>query len=338
MILKPPQLAGALNRGLAPVYLIGGDEPQQLGESADAIRKAAKGSGFLAREIFFADKQFDWKQLNAASQTLSIFDDKKIIDLKLSASPGQEGAKALGEFCRRLPENTVLIVTSGKLTKDAQKSSWFQAIENVGCIILVWSLNGQELIKWIEGRLQARGLRVETGAVKLLAERVEGNLLAAAQEVEKLYILYGEGNLTAQQIRDVVSDNSRYDVFALIEAALAGQAGKVVKIIASLKAEGAASLVLWAIAREVRFISGYQAAPDQREKDRIMKVQGVWGERKQLVDNASRRLSQSDLNRILVLNAKADRQIKGQQTGDPWETLLEASLNMASFNVAMNVR
>lgn len=335
MILKPQQLTGVLQRGLAPVYLIGGDEPQQLGESTDTVRKAAKDRGFLAREIFFADKQFDWKQLNVASQTLSLFDDKKIIDLKLSGPPGQEGAKALCEFCLRSPEDSLLIVTAGKLTKDAQKSSWFKAIENAGCVVLVWPLSGQELIRWIEDRLQARGLRAEAGAAKLLADRVEGNLLAAAQEVEKLYVLYGEGNLTSAQIRDVVSDSSRYDVFALIESALAGQAGKVLKIIASLKAEGAASLALWAVAREARLISGYKAAPDQRERDYVLKSQGVWGERRQWVDNASKRLSQTDLNRILVLNAKADRQIKGQQTGDPWETLLAACLSLASFPVGV---
>jgi DNA polymerase III subunit delta len=335
MQIKPQQLAGALHKTLAPVYFISGDEPQQLGELADSIRKSAKERDFTAREIFFADKLFDWKQLNVSADTFSIFADKKIIDLRLpTGTPGAEGGKALAMYCKRLPEDALLLITAGKITKDAQKSSWFQAMDKIGCVIQVWPLTGQDLLRWIQDRLQQRGITTEPGAGKILADRVEGNLLAAAQEIEKLYVLYGSGKLSTQQIIDVVADSSRYDVFKLVESTLSAQADKVLKILSSLKAEGVASaIVLWALMREARILISYKAAQGQGEKELILKKNGVWGERKQLIDSAVKRLTHAELNNILVLGAKADRQIKGQQQGDAWETLLEASLIFASISV-----
>lgn len=335
MQIKPQQLAGALQKTLAPVYFISGDEPQQLGELADTIRKSAKERDFTAREIFFADKQFDWKQLNVSADTFSIFADKKIIDLRLpSGTPGAEGGKALTAYCKHLPEETLLLITAGKIGKESLKTAWFQALDKAGCVIQVWPLAGQDLLRWIQDRMQQRGIMPEPGAVKLLADRVEGNLLAAAQEIEKLYVLYGAAKLSTQQIIDVVADSSRYDVFKLVESALSGQPDKVLKIASSLKAEGIASaIVLWALMREARILIAYKAAQGQSEKELILKKNGIWGERKQLIDSSAKRLKHVELNNVLVLGAKADRQIKGQQQGDAWETLLEASLVLASVLV-----
>ncbi|CAG7856148.1 partial DNA polymerase III subunit delta, partial [biofilm metagenome] len=288
MQIKPQQLSGALQKNLASVYLISGDEPQQVGELSDLIRTAAKAQDFLSRDIFFADKQFDWKQLNVAANTLSIFADKTLIDLKLTASPGQDGGKALMSYCQRPPEDTLLLITTGKITKETQKSSWFQAIDKQGVIIQVWPLSGQELISWMQARLRQKGLMPESDAVKLLAERVEGNLLAAAQEIEKLYVLYGAGKLTAQQVNDAVIDSSRFDIFNLVESALAEKAEKVLKILASLKEEGIANaVVLWALARETRLLINYKVASTQNEKDAVLRNNGVWGERKQLMGLAA---------------------------------------------------
>ncbi len=331
MQLKPQQLAGALLKGLAPVYLVSGEEPQQLGELADLIRQSAKARDFAIREIFFADKSFDWKQLNVSADNFSIFADKKIIDLKISETPGIEGAKAITSYCQRLPDDTILLITAGKLSKESQKASWYQAIDKVGCIIQVWPLAGQELLRWIEGRMQQRGIIADQGTVRILAGRVEGNLLAAAQEIEKLYVLYGPGKLAGQQILDVVADSSRYDVFKLVESALSAQPDKVLKILSSLKAEGMApAIALWALVREARVLVNYKAAPGRGEKELVLKKNGVWGERKQLIDSSAKKLSHSELNNVLVLGAKADRQIKGQQKGDPWETLLELGLGLGS--------
>lgn len=335
MQIKPQQLAGALQKTLSPIYFISGDEPQQLGELADLIRKSAKEREFTAREIFFADKVFDWPQLAVSADNFSIFADKKIIDLRLpSGTPGAEGGKAFTAYCKHLPNDTLLLITAGKISKDAQKSSWFQALDKVGCIIQIWPLAGQDLLRWIHDRLQQRGITTESGAVKILADRVEGNLLAAAQEIEKLYVLYGSAKLTTQQIINVVADSSRYDVFKLVESALSQQPDKVLKILSALKAEGIApAIVLWALTREARILIGYKAAQGQGDKELILKKNGIWGERKPLIDSSAKRLSHAELNHLLVLGAKADRQIKGQQQGDAWETLLGACLGLGSVLV-----
>jgi DNA polymerase III subunit delta len=333
--LKPQQLPGALQKSLAPIYLISGDEPQQAGELADLIRKSAKAQDFTSREILFADKNFDWKQLNVSADNFSVFADKNIIDLRLpSAAPGLEGSKAITAYCRNLPEDSLLLITAGKIAKESLKSAWFQAIDKAGCVIQVWPLAGQELLRWIQDRMQQHGLTPDAGAVKTLAERVEGNLLAAAQEIEKLYVLQGEGTVSSRQVIDAVADSSRYDVFKLVESALSAKADKVLKILNSLKAEGVApTIVNWALTRETRVIVGYKAAQGQNEKEMLLKTNGVWGERKQLIDITAKRLTHSELNNVLALAAKADRQIKGQQQGDPWETMLEASLGLGSVLV-----
>jgi DNA polymerase III subunit delta len=335
MQIKPQQLLGALQKTLAPVYFISGDEPQQLSELADTVRKSAKDRGYTAREIFFADKVFDWKQLNVSADNFSIFADKKIIDLRLpSGTPGTEGAKALTTYCQHLPEDNLLLITAGKIGKESLKTAWFQAIDKVGCVIQVWPLAGQDLLRWMQDRMQQRGITVEPRTLKILADRVEGNLLAAAQEIEKLYVLYGSSKLSTQQIIDVVADNSRYDVFKLVESALAGQVDKVLKILSSLKMEGVApAIVLWALTRETRILVSHKAAQGQSEKEFVLKKNGVWGERKRLIELSSKKLTHSELNQTLVLAAKADRQIKGQQQGDAWETLIAASLALASVSV-----
>ncbi|MDD5461653.1 MAG: DNA polymerase III subunit delta [Methylococcales bacterium] len=333
MRLKPEQLNAALQKGLMPVYLIAGDEPLQLGEMADAVRKAARKAGFENREILSAETGFEWNQLAFTADSLSIFADKKIIDLRMpSAAPGTEGAKALIAYCQRLPKDTLLLITAGKLAGNALKAKWLEALDKAGIIIQVWPLEGQDLIRWLQQRMQQRGLHAETDGLRILASRIEGNLLAAAQEIEKLYVLYGPVNLSTQQILDVVADNSRYDVYKLMDSVLAAGANRIFKILSGLRAEGiAAPVVLWAVTREARvLIRIKQALSDGHNRESVFKNHQIRDKRKQLVSNALNRLSMNDLNNLLVLSAKADRQIKGQQQGDAWETLLAICLKFGS--------
>lgn len=333
MRIRPEQLNAALQKGLAPVYLVSGDEPLQLGEMADAVRKAARQAGFETREVFSADTGFEWNELTVSADSLSIFADKKIIDLRLpSGTPGTEGSKALVAYCERLPEDTLLLITAGKLASASLKTRWFEALDKAGCVIQVWPLEGQDLIRWLQQRMQNRGLQAEAEGLRTLASRVEGNLLAAAQEIEKLYVLYGAGHLSNQQILDVVADSSRFDVFKLMDGVLAASVNRVFRILSGLQAEGiAAPVVLWALTREARLLSKIKQALSQgQNRELVFKNNQVWDKRKQLVSEALGRLNDSDLNRILVLSAKADRQIKGQQQGDPWETLLAVCLMFAS--------
>lgn len=339
MRIRPEQLNAALQKGLVPVYFISGDEPLQLGEMADAVRKAARQAGFETREVFSADTGFEWNELTVSAGSLSIFADKKIIDLRLpSGTPGTEGSKALIAYCERLPEDTLLLITAGKLASASLKTRWFEALDRAGCVIQVWPLEGQDLIRWLQQRMQSRGLQAETEGLRTLASRIEGNLLAAAQEIEKLYVLYGAGNLSNQQIFDVVADSSRFDVFKLMDSVLAASVNRVFRILSGLQAEGiAAPVVLWALTREARVLSKIKLALSQgQNRELVFKNNQIWDKRKQLVSEALNRLNDSDLNGILALSAKADRQIKGQQQGDPWETLLAVCLKFTATKVMAN--
>jgi DNA polymerase-3 subunit delta len=338
MRIKPEQLNAALHKGLLPVYFITGDEPLQLGELADAIRRVARKAGYDNREVLSVDTGFQWNQLAFEANSLSIFTDKKIIDLRLpSGVPGTEGANALVNYCRRLPEDTILLITAGKVASSSIKSRWFEALDAAGIVIQVWPLEGQDLMRWIQQRLQHRGLSTSTEGVRILASRIEGNLLAAAQEIEKLFVLYGAGVLSTQQIFDAVADSSRYDVFKLVETILTDNVSRLLKVLSGLQAEGtAAAIVLWALTREARvLVKIKQALVQGQNKDSVFKNHQIWDKRKQLVSESIQRISDEDLNRILVLSAKADRQIKGQQQGDAWETLLTICLLFTSSRSIM---
>lgn len=324
MRLKPEQLTAALQKSLAAVYFISGDEPLQVIEATDAIKHSAKKNGFINREILSAETGFDWKQLAQTAAEQSIFADKKLIDLRLSGSgPGIEGAKALISYCEHLPDDTVLMISAGKLASASLKTRWFQALDKIGIIVQVWPLEGQALLLWLQQRLQRRGLQVNRDSIKLIASRIEGNLLAAVQEIEKLYVLHGADTLSHQQVSDAVADSSRYDVFTLVSAVLEADISRFLKILASLKAEGiAAPIVLWALAREARVLSKIKWQLSQgQSRDLVFRNNQIWDNRQVIVSTALNRLSDTDLNAILVLGASADRKIKGQQTGDAWEAL-----------------
>lgn len=335
MQIRPEQLEAALSKGLAPVYLISGDEPLQQGEAADAVRQAARNAGYGSREILSVDTAgFTWHQLSISADSLSIFADKKIVDLRLpTGTVGGDGAKALTAYCERLPQDTLLLISAGKLAKDALKSRWFQALDKCGVVIQVRSLEGQDLMRWVQQRMQQRGLGADTEGLRILVARVEGNLLAAAQEIEKLYVLHGAGQLNTQQIADAVADSSRYDVFKLIDSVLSAKANRIFKVLSGLQAEGvAAPIVLWALTREARtLIKIKQALSSGQSRELVFRNNQIWDKRKQLVGDTLNRLSAKDLNNILVLSAKADRQIKGQQSGDAWETVLAVCLMFASI-------
>jgi DNA polymerase III subunit delta len=335
MQLKPDQLVTALNKQLAPIYLIHGDEPLQAGEAADQIRLAARKAGFNSREVFEADAGFDWQQLLAEAGSLSIFTDKKIIDLRLpSGKPGTEGGKAIQQYCQHLPDDTILLISSGKIAKSSQNSRWFQVLEKVAVILPVYPLQGIDLINWLQRRSQNKGMQIEQDALRLLASRIEGNLLAAAQELEKLYILHGHTPVSRQILEDEVADSARFDVFILLDTLLNARANRAIKILHGLRAEGVvAPVVLWALSKEIRLL--YQIKNEIQKGTRIgeaFTLHKVWGDkRKQSFSQAIKRLSIADLEAMLLLCAKADWQIKGQAKGDSWESLFTVCMRFCAL-------
>ena len=341
MRLKPEQLNDSLQTKLAPIYLLSGDEPLQLVELSDAIRQAAKRAGFSERDIFSTDSGFDWSDISNAASSLSIFGDKKVLDLRVpSANFGTEGAKTLTTYCEYLPADTILLITCGKLNSASLKTRWFEAIDKVGITIQVRPLEGEELLQWLKNRLQQRGMNTDNEGLQLLSTRIEGNLLAAAQEIEKLYVLYGSGMLTVEQIFDAVADNSRYDVFKLIDTLLAANVNRIFKVLAGLQAEGiAAPIVLWALMREARTITKIKLALSSgQSKDTVFRQHQIWDKRISLMEKAIKRLSHHQLFDILSLSAKADRQAKGQEVGDAWETILAICLLFTAPNNSIKTR
>ncbi len=332
MRLRYEQLASHLQQGLKPLYLISGDEPLQLMEAADAIRARAREQGFGEREVLHAEGGFDWNALSAASGSLSLFAEQRLLELRLpSGKPGKEGGAALVEYAASPPPDTLLIILSGKIDSASQKSKWFKTLEAAGVILQVWPVEPGALPGWVMGRMRSRGMQPTAGAAQILAERVEGNLMAAAQEIEKLRLLYGEGTIDVPQVEEGVADSARYDIFELVDTALLGDAVRTSRVIEGLRAEGVEPiLVLWALLREIRTMA--QMAGELAKGGSIEALLGqyrVWEKRKGPVRAG---LQRHTLKRWLLLLRRAgriDRMIKGVEPGNPWDELLQLALLMA---------
>lgn len=336
MRLRPEQLAAHAAKPLLPIYLVSGDEPLQLNEAVDALRGAARAQGYSEREVLQVEAGFDWGTLAAAGSNLSLFAERKIIELRLpSGKPGDAGAKALTAYAAEPSPDNLLLISCGKLEKQQQNSKWFKALEDAGAVVQVWPVEPRALPGWIRQRLQARGLQPTPEAAQLLAERVEGNMLAAAQEVEKLALLYGSGALDVEQVRTAVADSARYDVFELADAALGGDGARCARIVEGLRGEGEEPvLILWALVREVRalaLIAAGQAAGTPLET--LFQQQRVWDKRKPLYQAALKRHNLRRWRTLLRRAARLDRVCKGAEPGNPWDELLQFSLLMAGVRL-----
>ncbi len=322
MQLRQEQLAHHLKSELKPIYVIGGDEPLLVLEAAQSVREAARTQGFTERQVFEVDARFDWSQLGSEASAMSLFASRKILDLRMkSPKPGREGGAALSAYADALNPDNLLLITTGKLDRNTLKAKWLSALERAGAVVQVWPLRPQELPSWLDQRMKTRGLRPEPEACRLLAQRVEGNLLAAAQEIDKLALLQGEGAVTAGDIESLVADSARFDVFRLTDAALSGRADRALRIIESLQAEDAPlPVVAWALTKEVRVIAELRGAMDRgANMQPIFRANGVWDARKNLLQRAMRRLSAEQWQTLLQDCARLDQMAKGQAAGEPWE-------------------
>ncbi|WP_323845176.1 DNA polymerase III subunit delta [Microbulbifer magnicolonia] len=328
MRINPRQLSQSLNRGLATVYIVSGDEPLLVQECCDSIRAAARKSGFSERELLHAEHNFDWGLLLASAGSMSLFAEKKVIELRLpGGKPGDKGSKALQEFAGLGGDDLLLLLVLPKLDRSQLNSKWIKALEEKGVLIQIWPVDAQEMPRWIHQRLRAAGLDAEPEAIQILAERVEGNLLAASQEIEKLKLLSGDNLISAAMMNDAVASSARYDVFGLIDRALAGEAESAVKTLHGLRAEGIeAPVVLWALAREIRSLLEIGEKLDQGQPlARLVRIQ----KRQPLIQAALSRLRPRSLEGLLLRARAVDTAIKGGRDQDPWTGLLELTLNLA---------
>lgn len=337
MKVYPNQLENHLNnRGLPAVVLVSGDEPLQMAECCDVIRACAQRQGYLGREVLHVETGFDWGQLMEEANALSLFAEQRILELRLpNAKPGTQGAKALQAYCASPAPDTILLVTMSKLESAASKSKWYKSLDGAGIVVQVWPVERQQLPRWIEQRMAKLGLRAGAEVAEMLADRVEGNLLAASQEIEKLHLLYGEGVLEAAQLLDAVADSARYDVFGLVDVALLGDAPRVAKALHGLRGEGEEPvLILWALTREVRsMLNIAYAARQGGVNDGLLARHRIWDKRKAAVRAALQRHNYSHWVQMLEQCAQIDRIVKGQARGNPWDELMALTLRITGVNL-----
>jgi DNA polymerase III subunit delta len=327
------QLTKALGQtSLSPVYLITGDEPLTVQESCDAVRAAARKAGFSERELYHTDSGFQWPQLLYSANSMSLFADRKIIEIRIhDGKPGDAGSKALIEYCRAPAADNLLLLVCPKLERASQNSKWYQAIESIGTVVTIWPVDAKAMPRWIEQRLQRAGIRADSQAIDILASRVEGNLLAAAQEIEKLKLVAQEGIIDGQTMAVAVVDSARYDVFGLVDKALIGNAQGAATTLNGLRAEGSEpTIILWALTREIRaLIALKQALSTGQSFEGVARCHGIFDKRVPLVRGALQRLPMPTLRLLLKECAYIDRSIKGMAAGDCWGTLLDVVLTLS---------
>ena len=331
------QLEAQLKRGLAPFYLVYGEEPLLVEEAIDAILAAARAAGFQERQLASVEPGFDWDALFASTRSLSLFSERRVIELRLpTGKPGEAGAKILIELAGAPPADTLIIVSAGKLDKQARAAKWVKSVEAAGVAVAVYPPEAAQLPAWIAGRMRAHGLTPGPGAAELIAYRIEGNLLAGAQEIEKLALLFDRGTVRADDIEGLLGDNARFDVFSLVDASRRGHAGQIVRILNSLKVEGTEPvLILWALAREARLLA--QLAADVAAgvpAAQAMETQRVWGKHKPLVAQALKRGGPAHWQALLLRAARLDRVIKGRAAGDAWQALECMALALGGVRLA----
>lgn len=341
MQLRPDALDAHLAKPLAPLYVISSDEHLLALEAADKIRKAARTQGFSEREVLTVERSFKWGELLAASQSQSLFGDKKLIELRIpSGKPGKDGGQALQQYAAAMRQagsgsDTVTIITLPKLDWATQKAAWVSALQQASVYLDIPLVERAQLPAWIGNRLAAQQQSAERHGLDFIADRVEGNLLAAHQEIQKLGLLHLAGKLGFEQIQDAVLNVARYDVFKLNEAMLGGDAVRLVRMVEGLKGEGEAlPLVLWAVSEEIRTLLKLQSGIDSgRALGQLLKEYRIWGPREKLMQPALRRLSLKTLEAALQEAAQVDKMIKGLRApafcGDAWDALLQLSLKVA---------
>ncbi len=332
MKIRANQLSSHLKNSLAPCYLVTGDEHLLVAEALDDIRKAARAAGFGNRELHVAATGFDWNQLTASTGNMSLFAEQRIVELRLpTGKPGRTGGQAIVDLVGQAGPELLFIVTAPKLDRGAAASKWAKAIESAGVAVQIWPIGLRELPGWIANRMRQAGLQPDRDAVALIADRVEGNLLAAGQEIEKLRLLLGEGKVTAADVNEAVANSSRYDVYKLTDAALAGDAPRAVRILGGLKAEGVQPvIVMWALTRELRTLATLDDAVRQgTDLGNAMQAARVWNNRQGLMRSCISRHQHGDFHRMLKASGRADAAAKGQRYGDPWQMAADIVVGMA---------
>lgn len=332
MQLSCEALPRHLASGLKPLYVVYGDALLLVIEAADSIRAAARKAGYSERDTLTAETHFKWSELRNCAQSQSLFATRKVVDLRIpTGKPGTEGGQALQEYVKHQNEDVLTLITLPKMDWAAQKTQWFSALSQHGVMICADDIPRNQLPEWLSGRLMRQAQSADTSTLEFLADRCEGNLLAAFQEIQKLGLLFPPCTLTFEQVKEAVMDVARYDIFKLSEAMLAGDAARFAHILDGLRAEGTATvLILWAISEEIRTLGKLFSATQRGVTLRdAMRDTRVRKDKQSLVERAARRLKFIQIERAIGHAARLDKTIKGLRQGDVWDELLQLGLRFA---------
>ena len=336
MRTTPDALAAVLAKGALPrACLVTGAEPLLIDEASSLVRARAREAGYGDREVQFIEKGFDWDALMLDAASLSLFSNLRLIELKFRTAPDATAGKHLAKLAAEPPQDTLVLVT-GELEPKSWKSAWVTEFERQGLVVIAAELTREQLPEWIARRLRQRDVSIARAAAELLADRVEGNLLAAQQEIERIALLKPGARLDEDAVAELVADNARYDVFELAAAAFAGNAARALRILDGLRGEGREPpLILWALLNDLRALSRVlQHGPTERNLDGIFRAEQVWGSRQGPLRVAVQRMTRAEIDALIVAAARADRVAKGSLRGDAWVELTGLVARIAGVPLA----
>ena len=337
MRLRPDQLEIHLQRSdMASIYFVSGDEPLQKLECIDQIRLTGRSQGHAERIVFDVDESFDWNSISQARSNLSLFSNRRIIELRLAApKPGKEGIRVLLEYAEQVNEDNLLIISSDKMDKSTQNSKWLKAIEKVGVLIQVWPINPAQLPGWIQTRVQTKRKRITLDAARLIALRVEGNLLAARQEIDKLVLLINKDSIDIEDVINAVADSSHYDIFDMIESAFLGNTDRTLYMLQGLRNEGTEPLALFGALmwefRRVCSIAHQHGSGINLES--LFKSYRIWDQKKRPMNAVLKRHSCKSFDQLLAYCATIDKSLKSSQKDQAWDQFNILLLAIAGINM-----
>ncbi|MBU6950027.1 DNA polymerase III subunit delta [Hahella sp. HN01] len=336
MRIKPEQLQSNLNKHPPAVFVVSGDEPLLRQEACDEIRAYSRKQGFSERIVFHTPKNFDWSALDEHTQSFSLFGEKKLLEIHLDSLPNDGGKKRLAAFSENPPEDCLMLIISDRIESSTLNTKWFKSIETHSLHVQVWPISHDQLPNWINQRLHKLGFTPTSGAVKALCDHVEGNLLAARQEMEKLRLLSDDANLDEEQVLRGISNSNKFTVFNLVDACLERNPKQALKVLQTLQAESfEPTIVLWSLAREVRLIAKlYKHSQTSQGLEQALQKERVFKNRWALYKRFIPRFNAARLRDIHQACQTADRSIKGLDSTPVWSTLTYAALELAGAGLS----
>lgn len=339
MRVGPEDLLQRLKGGLPTAILLFGEEPLLIEESVRSVRQSARDRGFTDRIPLSAETGFDWARLTGSSQTLSLFSEKRLIELRLpTGRPGEPGTRAFADYCETADEDVCLVVISGRLDASSKNAKWVKTLDSNGWMVEHRTLNPGRFQAWFRQRLRDKGLTLERETLDRMCYFLEGNLLAAAQEIDRIALFAEQnGHVDPESVTEGLGDHARFNVYAFTDACLNGDARKAVRILKVLKNEGAEPvLIAWALVKELRALVRIEhGLRNGEQKGRLLKANNIWSTRVSLINAALTRLDARRLERLTSQMARCDRVMKGRERGDVWKELDVTALMMCDVRYAV---